>query len=154
MGFSCRFMIKMNGTELHWTPRNYNNGPTCKALDYNGLGNIVLRAIESGRITRPTGTTRLSVVELLKACICEICGLGFEQESTAKRLTCGMVCNGVRIQRNFLKRKKLTFACEQCSTPFESVKKNARFCSKSCCSRAAKLKRKERKINNLAGVQK
>lgn len=147
-------MLKMNGTELHWTPRNYNNGPTCTPLNYNVLGEIVLRAIASGKITRPTGTPNLIVVKPLKACICEICGLGFEQESFTKRLTCAVVCNDVRIQRNFLERKKLTFACEKCLTPFESVKKNARFCSISCRNRAAKLKRKERKINDLAGVQK
>ena len=147
-------MLKMNGTELHWTPRNYNNGPTCKAIDYKALGDIVLRAIAAGKITRPTGTPQLSVVQPLKACICEVCGLGFEQESTAKRLTCGVECNGVRIQRNFLTRKKLSFACEECAAPFESVKKNARFCSSSCCNKAAKRKQKERKINDLAGVQK
>jgi hypothetical protein len=147
-------MIKMNGTELHWTPRNYNNGPTCTTLNYKALGDMVLRAIASGRITRPTGTPQLSVVQPLKACICEVCGLGFEQESTAKRLTCGVECNGVRIQRNFLKRKKLTFACEQCATPFESVKKNARFCSSACCNKAAKQKHKARKLSELAGVQK
>jgi hypothetical protein len=147
-------MIKMNGTELHWTPRNYNNGPTCKTLDYKGLGDIVLRAIASGRITRPTGTPKLSVVKPLQACICEICGLGFEQELTAKRLTCGVECNGVRIQRNFLKRKKLAFTCEECATPFESVKKNARFCSTSCCNKAAKQKHKARKLKDLADVQK
>jgi hypothetical protein len=147
-------MLKMNGTELHWTPRNYNNGPTCTTLNYKVLGDIVLRAIASGKITRPTGTTRLSVVQPLKACICEICGMGFEQESTAKRLTCGVECNGVRIQRNFLTRKKLSFACEQCAAPFESVKKDARFCSTPCNNKAAKRKQKARKLSDLVGVEK
>jgi hypothetical protein len=150
-------MIKMNGTELHWTPRNYNNGPTCNTLNYKALGEIVLRAIGNGRITRPTGTSQLSVLKPLKSSTCVVCGLGFEQESTAKRITCGVDCHGVMIQRNFLTRKKLAFACEECATPFESVKKDARFCSRPCNKKAAKRKQKERKRaerSELAGVQK
>ena len=147
-------MIKMNGTELHWTPRNYNNGPTCKALDYKGLGDIVLRAVADGRIIRPPAAARLSVVQPLKTCICVVCGLVFEQESTAKRITCGVECNGVRIQRNFLTRKKLAFTCEECAAPFESVKKDARFCSTPCNNKAAKRKQKTRKLNDLAEAKK
>jgi len=150
-------MLKMNGTELHWTPRNYNNGPTCQTLNYKALGDIVLRAIADGRITRPTGTSQLSVVKPLKSSTCAVCGLEFEQESTAKRITCGVECHGVMIQRNFLTRKKLAFACEECATPFESVKKDARFCSTPCNNKAAKRKQNARKCaerSDLAGVQK
>lgn len=147
-------MIKMNGTELHWTPRNYNNGPTCKIIDYKGLGDIVLRAIVDGRIIRPPATVQLSVVKRLKTCTCVVCAIEFEQESRANRLTCGVECNGVRIQRNFLKRKKLAFICEQCATPFESVKKNARFCSSTCCNKSDKIHRKMRKLRDLAEAQK
>ena len=147
-------MMKMNGTELHWTPRNYANGPTCKIIDYKALGDIVLRAIADGRITRPTSTPQLSVLGPLKSSTCVVCALEFEQESTAKRITCGVECHGVMIQRNFLTRKKLAFACEQCATPFESVKKTARFCSSSCCNKSAKINRKMRKLSDLAGEQK
>lgn len=147
-------MMKFNGTELHWTPRNYNNGPTCKIIDYKALGDIVLRAIADGRITRPTSTPQLSVLGPLKSSTCVVCALEFEQESTAKRITCGVECNGVRIQRNFLTRKKLQFLCEECATPFESVKKDARFCSTPCNNRAAKRKQKARKLNDLAEPQK
>ena len=143
-------MIKMNGTELHWTPRNYNNGPSCKTLDYKSLSDIVLRAIADGRITRPTGTPQLSVLRPLKSSTCVVCALEFEQESTAKRITCGVECHSVMIQRNFLTRKKLAFTCEQCATPFESVKKDARFCSSTCNNRTAKRKQKARKLNDLA----
>ena len=147
-------MMKMNGTELHWTPRNYANGPTCKTIDYKSLGDIVLRAIADGRITRPTGTPQLSVLRPLKSSTCVVCALEFEQESTAKRITCGVECHGVMIQRNSLTRKKLAFTCEECATPFESVKKDARFCCTRCNNRAAKRKQKERKFNDLAGAQK
>ncbi|NBV34510.1 MAG: hypothetical protein EBR81_12165 [Proteobacteria bacterium] len=147
-------MIKMNGTELHWTPRNYNNGPTCKTLDYKALGDIVLRAIGNGRITRPTGTSQLSVVQPLKSSTCVVCGLGFEQQKTGKRTTCRVECKVVLIQRLQLTRKRLAFVCEECATPFDSVKKDARFCSTPCSNKAAKRKQKARKRSDLAGVQK
>jgi len=147
-------MLKMNGTELHWTPRNYNHGPTCKTLNYKALGEIVLRAIADGKITRPTGTSQLSVVKPPKVQDCAVCGVKFEQPGTEKRSTCGVECKGVLLQRNFLTRKKLAFACEECATPFESVKKDARFCSTPCNNKSAKRKQKARKRSELAGGQK
>jgi hypothetical protein len=147
-------MIKMNGTELHWTPRNYNNGPTCKTLNYKALGDIVLKAIADGRITRPTGTPQFSVVKPPKIQACAICGVDFEQDATSKRTTCGVECKGVLLQRLQLTRKRITFVCEECATPFDSVKKYARFCSTPCNNKAAKRKQKARKCSNLAGGQK
>jgi len=147
-------MIKMNGTELHWTPRNYNNGPTCKTLNYKALGEIVLRAVADGRITRPTGTPQFNIVKPPKVQDCAICGVKFEQPETGKRSTCGVECKGVLLQRNFLTRKKLAFACEECATPFESVKKDARFCSTPCNNKSAKRKQKARKSSDLGEVQK
>jgi len=147
-------MIKMNGTELHWTPRNYNNGPMCKTLDYKSLGDIVLRAIADGRITRPTGTPQFNIVKPPKVQECAVCGINFEQPETGKRTTCGVECKGVLIQRLHLTRKRLTFVCEECATPFDSVKKDARFCSTPCNNKAAKRKQKARKRSDLAGVQK
>ena len=147
-------MNKMNGTELHWTPRNYNNGPTCRTLNYKALGDIVLRAIGNGRITRPTGTSQLSVVKPLKSSTCVICESGFEQQETGKCTTCSVECKGVLLQRLQLTRKRIAFACEECSTPFESVKKDARFCSTPCNNKAAKRKQKASKRSDLAEVQK
>ena len=147
-------MIKMNGIELHWTPRNYNNGPTCKTLNYKALGDIVLRAIANGRITRPTGTPQLSVVPSLKSSTCAVCGLRFEQPETGKRTTCGVECKGVLLQRLQLTRKRIAFVCEECAMPFDSVKKDARFCSTSCNNKDAKRRQKARKRNDLAEAQK
>ena len=147
-------MIKMNGIELHWTPRNYTNGPTCKTLNYKALGDIVLKAIADGRITRPTGTPQFSVVKPPKIQACAICGVDFEQDATSKRTTCSVECNGVLLQRLQLTRKRIAFVCAECLKPFDSVKKDARFCSTPCNNRAAKRKQKARKRSDLAGVQK
>jgi hypothetical protein len=147
-------MIKMNGTELHWTPRNYNNGPTCKTLNYKALGEIVLRAIADGRITRPTGTPQFNIVKPPKCSTCAVCGLEFKQPETGKRTTCGVECKGVLLQRLQLTRKRIAFVCEECATPFESVKKNARFCSTPCNNKSSKRKQKARKSSDLDEVQK
>jgi len=150
-------MIKMNGTELHWTPRNYTNGPTCKTLNYKALGEMVLRAIADGRITRPTGTPQFNIIKPPKIQDCAVCGLGFEQPETGKRTTCGVECKGVLLQRLQLTRKRIAFVCEECATTFDSVKKDARFCSTPCNNKAAKRKQKARKCaerSELAGVQK
>jgi predicted nucleic acid-binding Zn ribbon protein len=152
-------MNLMNGIELAWTPRNYSTGPIykCEGVDYEALGKVVLRAIAAGQILPPKNSLRQCKAKHLKVIPCMVCGVNFERESASERKTCGAVCYGITVQRKLFARKQLSFACELCSAPFTSVKKNARFCSAKCNQRAAKTRaraRKQLERNKLAEVQK
>jgi hypothetical protein len=152
-------MIKMNGIELAWTPRNYSTGPTCKSegLDYKALGEIVLQAIAAGKITLPENTRRQCKETPLKLITCMVCGVSFERETTSKRRTCGPICYVVTIQRKQYELKSLPMVCGSCGGNFEARRPTAKFCSNLCSGRAAKKRRRARKQlerSNLAGVQK
>jgi hypothetical protein len=152
-------MNSMNGIELAWTPRNYNNGPTYKSegLDYKSLGEIVLRAIAAGKITPPKNTRRQCKETPLKLTVCMVCGVSFERETTSKRRTCGPVCYNVAIQRKHYELKRLPMVCGSCGGNFEARRPTAKFCSNLCSGRAAKKRRRARKQlkrSDLAGIKK